>query len=56
MYIGQLIFIPTAHGVALEATVEAYHEETGLIIAVDDDGELWEGFEYQVETLEELYV
>lgn len=34
----------------LEGIVESFDEDSGLVVVLDDDGNRWKGYEYQLHT------
>lgn len=45
--IGKMVVVPVSTGSDVEGIVEKYDEETGMITVKDEDGHLYEGYEYQ---------
>lgn len=46
--IGSLVSAPVGHGSEVEGTVIEYDQNSGALTIKDDDGELFNGYEYQV--------
>lgn len=49
--IGKKVVVPVSTGSDVEGIVETYNEETGVITVKDEDGDLYEGYEYQAITI-----
>jgi hypothetical protein len=49
--VGLYFSAPTSHGSSVEGVVTSHNEATGEVALADDDKEIWKGFEYQLETV-----
>ena len=50
--IGETFHAPINRADYIEGTVTAYNEDSGRVTIETDEGEVWSGYEYQLESLE----
>jgi hypothetical protein len=46
--IGQNVIVPVGVGSDVEGVVIQFDEDSGLLIMLDDEGDKYQGYEYQV--------
>lgn len=49
--LGKRFLAPVSIADFVEGVITSHNEDSGLVILTTDDGEYWNGYEYQLETI-----